>query len=730
MKKKVGARPGAARLAELLGQAIALHRHGQFDLAAEIYREILVLAPAHFDALQLLGAVELQAGRAAQALALFDRALGVRTDFPDLHANRGLALKVLGRLDEALASLDRAVALNPRHAETRSNRGTVLQELGRNREALDDFDRALQLDPAHAQAMLNRGVVLLALDRRSEALAAIDRALEMRPGLAEAHFNRGNALKALGRDTEALASYRQALDADPRHAKALCNRGVILKTLGHVEEAIAQYTRAIEAASAYADPYFNRALALVQQERCDAALDDYDRAVAIDPERVEFHANRGDALRKLDRLDEALAALDRAVALAPDSVLAHSHRGLVLQALDRHKEALAEFETVLRIAPGRHGEYLNRGNALIGLDRFDEALHSFDAALEDGQLAAEVFYNRGSALHQIGRLEESVASFNQALAYRPTYPEASWNRGLSRLLGGDLPGGWPDYESRWQVLPQKMQVRGFRQPLWSGSEDLQGKVILLHAEQGLGDTIQFSRYATEVARRGACAVLEVQPPLVTLLQDLEGVARVIARGDPLPPFDLHCPLLSLPLAFQTALTDISGQPYLRADPSRIGKWQSYLAERARPRIGIAWSGNPEHRNDHNRSIAFSQFSRLLDRNGSYYCLQREIREGDIPALREHGAVDLLGDRLDDFSDTAALVASMDLVIAVDTSLAHLAGALGKEVWILLPFVPDWRWLTDRTTAPWYDSARLFRQPAHGDWDSVLAAVGKALDERS
>jgi hypothetical protein len=344
------------------------------------------------------------------------------------------------------------------------------------------------------------------------------------------------------------------------------------------------------------------------------------------------------------------------------------------------------------------------------------------------------YTNLGSLLDQLGQPQQALDNYERAIALDPSCALAYWNRSLIYLRQGDYARGWHDYEWRWQAetLDLSKKRRDFPQPVWTGHGSLQGKTILLHAEQGFGDVLQFCRYAPLVAQRGAKVLLEVKAPLAALLGSLDGVAQIVIKDEPLPPFDYHIPLMSLPLAFGTTLESIpAASPYLSADPAKAAAWTAQLAggrpaaSSTRPRVGIVWAGNPEHLNDHNRSIALSRFARLFDAPCEFISLQKQLSATD-QALLDTLPVRQVADQLHDFSDTAALIAALDLVITVDTSVAHLAGALGKKVWILLQAPFEWRWLEQGQTSPWYPSATLFRQPQPGDWDSVLAEVAQRL----
>lgn len=518
------------------------------------------------------------------------------------------------------------------------------------------------------------------------------------------------------------------------------------------------------------DALFELGVAAVQKRRLDIALDLLSRATRLKPRHAMAHTYRGAALLLLNRCDEALHSLDRALALKRDDITTLNIHACVLGNLNRHEASLASCDAALIIKPDFVEALINRGNALARLKRPQEALDSFEQVLRIQPDFVEVINNCGNVLKQLQRFEPALQRYDQALKIRPDYAEAAFNRGvtLAELLRareaaasyeralqiyphyvqahynlaftwlqlGQFARGWQEYEWRWQESLQVRKKPNFTQPLWLGKPSLKGKTILLHAEGGLGDTLQFCRYASLVAARGARVLLQVQAPLVKLLATLDGAHRVIAQGARLPAFDTHCALMSLPLAFGTRLNTIpAALPYLYSDPARVAVWRKRLdaavnksqAPRSRRRrIGLVWSGNPAHRNDGNRSLALAEVLPLLDQRAEWVSLQRDVRESDAPLLAQHPSLHHFGARLKDFADTAALIELMDLVISVDTSVAHLAGAMGKPLWLLLPFNPDWRWLLRRRDSPWYPSARLFRQSAIGDWASVIAKVGQAL----
>jgi tetratricopeptide (TPR) repeat protein len=690
-----------ARIAQLMANALSLHQAGRLAEAEKVYQQVLDIQSDQFDSLHLLGVILFQRGNPAAAVEQIDRALKRNPNDVGALNNRGNALLALRRFDAALASYDRALALRPAYADAQCNRSAALHALKRYDEALAACDRCIALQPDYAEAHSNRGNTLRSLRRYDEALAACDRALALAADFAEAHCNRGSALHALRRYDEALASFDRALTLRPAYVDALGNCGAALHALKRYDEALAA---------------------------CD-------RGIALQPDYAEGHSNRGNTLRSLRRYDEALAACDRALALAPDFAEAHCHRGSALHALQRFDEALTSFDRALALRPAYADAQCNRGAALHALKRYDEALAACDRSIALQPDYAEAHCNRGATLQDLARYEEALTSFSRALVLRPDFAGAHNNEALCRLLMGDFERGWQQHEWRWQTDQLASEKRGFPQPLWLGSGELAGKTILLHAEQGFGDTLQFCRYVPLVAARGARVVLEVQRPLVALMGTLAGDAQIIARGDPLPAFDLHCPLLSLPLALRTRLDTIPAQtPYLAAQEDKVHAWRDRLGGHAKPRIGLVWAGNPRkelpscNQVDGLRSMEFAKLAPLLEvADCEFYSLQKgddAVAQLRASTLRQH-VVDWTDD-LRDFSDTAALIENLDLVIAVDTAVAHLAGALNKPIWLLNRYNTCWRWLLDREDSPWYPTARLFRQDASRTWDGVVTRVCAAL----
>jgi tetratricopeptide (TPR) repeat protein len=463
-----------------------------------------------------------------------------------------------------------------------------------------------------------------------------------------------------------------------------------------------------------------------RRNRLDAALALIQAALRADLSRADGFSSLGLVFHAFKQYARAQKSFDEGLRIAPDDAELLNRRGVVLLELGRSREALENFDRVLAAASDHLDALGNRGNALIKLNRPAEALASYDKALQSAPDNAQLLTNRAVALRRLDRPHEAVMSARGALASRPDFAQARFVESVARLTLGDF-SGWRGYEARWSVGLLAAQRRSFEAPLWLGEQSLDGKTILLHAEQGYGDTLQFVRYAPALAGRGATVVLEIQPELKRLLSPLPGIAALIARGEPLPPFDVHCPLLSLPLALATAPATIPADvPYIAPAGDDIAHWGLCLPQR-RPRIGLVWSGERSHDNDLNRSLRLKTLLPVLDlADVAFVSLQHEVRDEDASLLRARENVLALGQQFRDFADTAAVLASLDAVISVDTAVAHLAGAMAKPLFLLLPFAADFRWLRERQDTPWYPTARLYRQPAFGDWASVIEALRQDL----
>jgi tetratricopeptide (TPR) repeat protein len=529
-----------------------------------------------------------------------------------------------------------------------------------------------------------------------------------------------------GRLDEAEKIGGRVLKLLPDSYEALHLLGVVKLQRGHAAAALRLIEAALKINPRGSDALSNRAAALVSLGRDSEALASFDQSLAIAPDDPNTLNGRGLLLLKLEQPAQALAIFDRIAALAPDHFGTRINRGNALAMLGRLDEALAQYDALLVEHPAHVELHFNRGHALASLGRHEDAIAAYDQAVGSRPGYLKAHLNRGVALQALNRHREAIVSFENVLAIDRGHPDAAHNAALSRLTLGDYRAGFQQHETRFARSGMPARRRGFGKPLWLGEFPLHRKTILLHAEQGLGDTIQFARYAPVLARQGGKVVLEVPAELVTLLGRLEGVADVVARGASLPAFDLHCPMGSLPLALATEVATIPAAiPYLAASDERIAQWRARLAGLPSPRVAIAWSGRASHPNDRNRSLALARLAPLLAlERVSFVSVQRELSDADAVTLAGIPRITAVGAELRDFDDTAAVVGLADLVIAVDTAVAHLAGAMGRPTSVLLPFSPDWRWMLGRADSPWYPTARLYRQPAPGDWDSVIARVGE------
>jgi tetratricopeptide (TPR) repeat protein len=599
-----------------------------------------------------------------------------------------------------------------------------LYRIGRLAEAAQICGVILKDQQENFDALHLLGVIRWAQGRLAEALALQKTALAVRPESYGAHTYVGLTLASLGRYEEAIYSYHRALAIKPKYAEVHYKLGNVLKAVGRNQEAIASYHRALAIKPAFAEAHFNLGYALQALSRDEEAINSYRRAVTINPNYVEAHNNLGNVLQAVGRYEEAIASYYRALAIEPGFSEAHNNLGNVLQAVGRYEEGIASYYRAVAIKPGFSEAHNNLGNILQVVGRYEEAITSYYRALAIKPDFADAHNNLGNVLTALGCQKEAIASYYKALAIKPNYADAHRNIGFAALAMDDFETGWKEYEWRWETVHGLAAKRNFMQPSWLGAEDIAGKTILLHGEQGLGDTIQFVRYVPLVTTMGAAVILEVQKGLRALLSNLMGAKAIFEQGETLPSFDFHCPLMSLPLAFRTELATIPADiPYVLPDPARQAEWERRLPKRERPRIGLAWSGNPKHQQDHNRSIPLQKLMPLIDETEfNFYVLQKEIRPADFELLKRSRSLIKHSDRLNDFADTAALVSLMDLVISVDTSLAHLAGAMGKHTWILLAFNADWRWRRAHQDSPWYPTMRLFRQPKVCDWASVIESI--------
>jgi tetratricopeptide (TPR) repeat protein len=539
-------------------------------------------------------------------------------------------------------------------------------------------------------------------------------------------FNEAVSLQRQGKLREAEKIFTRVLKAAPDHFDALNLLGAVKARLGRIGEAQRLFAAAVKVNPRVPSAWANLGQALHALKRNDEALECFNKARTLAPDDIAILYQHANVLLSGGRAEEALAEFRQVLARAPRHAEARLNCGVAQAALGLHDQALADFDAALAIMPGHPAAHHNRGLALYRLGRYAAALEAQERALAGAPDYAAAWHGRGSALAALNRHDEALASYAKSRASGKDDADTRFNESLALLTLGDYRRGFEKYEARWQrsgMPPPKSRGR----PLWLGEYSLARRTVLLHAEQGLGDTIQFARYVPMLAASGAKVVLEVQSELTALMRRLDGGANIIAAGAPPPPYDAHCPLGSLPLALRTEPGAVPAPiPYLSADEAALAKWSARLGGLARPRIAVAWSGNPNHFNDRNRSLPFACLAPLFAVPARYLSIQREVRSADAQPLAAAKRVTHLGDELESFIDTAAVIALADLVIAADTAVAHLAGAMGRPLWVLVPFAPDWRWTLDGESSPWYPTARLFRQTAIGDWDGVVARLTAEL----
>ena len=577
---------------------------------------------------------------------------------------------------------------------------------------------------------------------------------------AAAWFEAGLRLLQAGQLVEAEQCVRSALALDEHHADSLHLMGTLHFAARQYDPAVEWFARAIQQNPDAADYFSNLGMALLRTERFDEAIRSFDRALVLKPDQAEIWFRMGECLRQQKRNPEAIMSFEKALAIDPNHAAAASGSAMLHFGEGRYEQAIASFDRLLLARPDLAGAFKLKGVCLSNLDRLEEALVTSRRALELAPDDVGILDNVGLVLHRLGRDEEALTCFDRAIALDPAFANplfnrarsllamlrldeamaaldsviaiapdfarAHWNKALTQLLQGNFEDGWALRE-RGRALGILVE-RKFTQAQWLGEGPIAGKTILLHGDEGLGDTIQYVRYVKAVAQRGARVILEVDAPLRTLMSGIEGAALCLPRGAELPEFDIHCPLSALPLAFKTRLETIPSEvPYLPAPSDQLRQvWEARLGPHDKMRVGLVWSGSPAHGDDRRRSMRLRTMCRLLDVDARFFSLQKEPRPEDRLTLLERPDIVDLTSHLADFAETAAMLSCLDLVIAVDTSVAHLAGALAKPTWILLAYAADYRWLLDRDDSPWYPTVRLFRQTASRDYEEVLDRVHREL----
>jgi len=568
-------------------------------------------------------------------------------------------------------------------------------QAGNLQQAEHIYKRILKVQPDNADALHFLGIIYYQLRNYDLAIEYLKKVLQFNPANADAHYNLGIAFQEKGQIDEAIRCFQKTTELDPNFAMAYCNLGVALQEeKGQLDEAITYYQKALQLSPNLVYAHYNLGNALQDKGQLDEAISSFQKAIELNPNYAMAYYNLGNALREKGQRDEAITCLQKAIELDPNYAATHNNLGIAFK---------------------------EKG-------QLDVAITCFQKAIQFDSDYAMAYCNLGSALKEKGEFDEAITYYQRSLQLSPDLVDAHFNMSLIFLLLGNFEEGWKEYEWRWKL--KDFYRRSFSQPSWDGY-DIKGLTILLYAEQGLGDTIQFIRYVPLVAQQGAKVAVECQRGLTSLLKNVAGIQEIIAHGEKLSEFDIHCSLLTLPLVFDTTLEDIPAQvPYIKADSILVQKWhEKIILDNSKFKIGLVWAGDPRLKDDRTRSCSLEIFSPLAQINGiTFYSLQKGETANQAKNPPEGMKLIDYTEEIKDFSDTAALIENLDLVISVDTAVVHLAGALGKPVWTLLPFVPDWRWLLKREDSPWYPTMRLFRQPSRGDWNTVIANVLNKLQK--
>jgi tetratricopeptide (TPR) repeat protein len=713
--------------AALLAQALAFHQYNHLPQACSLYRKILADEPRHPEALHMLGVALMQQGKHGDGIELIRDALE-QNPTPAMWLNLGSGLAQLQRHEDAITALNQALELAPDNPEALNNLGVALAATGHHEQALHQFARALRLRGDFAACHSNRANSLRVLHRVNDAIRAAEHALRLQPDNPDTLNCLGMALTAALREEEALECFNKALRLRPAHDEALTNRARLLRRRQCLDLALADYTLLLEQQQGNPRTHNDIGLTLHQLGRHAEALVHFETALTLTPNVADLHNNRGNCLAALGRTHEALASFESAIALDARHVEALNNKANTLLTLGHGELALPLAEKVCQLAPGLPQGHNNRGLALAACNRHAEALDAFDQTLILRPDYPEALNNRGLALEALGQTLPALRDYARALSCQPEHPLARWNKAQAHLRLGNFAAGWADYDARHR-LPGSSTRREFDMPSWQG-EPLCGRSILLWTEAETGDTILFCRYASTLAKLGATVLLEIPATMEAVMASLDGVKSLIRQGATLPPADYQCRLADLPARLGTLVSTIpAALPYLSAPAEQLGIWHARIPQRAQ-RIAIICSSATQFSGNSHCTLGLANFTPLLDPAAQAYLLQADSNAEDVATLAAHPEIVDLRPQCRDFSDLAAALCCMDLVIGTDSAASRLAGALNRPLWLLLPERADWCWLQGRRDSPWYPNARLFRQHVAGDWRRVIAQVSLEMRKQA
>lgn len=658
------------------------------------------------------------------AAAGYQRVLELGGGAAEVHYLLGTARYALGDIQGAVTSLQQAVVLNSNLAPALHYLGISLAGLGHLDDAVSHYRRAVDLTPQDAMLRNNLGAAYVMLNRLDEAADAFSAAIAIQPDYAQAYVNLGNVFVERGDLPVAIERYRSVLAFKPNDAEAWERLAGALVRQNNLDEAIWCYSRLLTLKPDYVEARDQLASLLAARGRFDEAIDCYHQVLSERPDHAGGHKNLGVVLTKVGKYDDAIARFHRALELQPGYWQAQMGLAAALSESGHLEEAAELYRRVLERRPDEADATANLATVFARQGKLEQAGATLRTLLEQNPRFARGHINLGALLTSEKEFDEALDCFQRAKQIEPGNTDAHYSNAVTLLLLGRWQAGWPEYEWRWS---RRQLVGAMPNPLWDGDAMPNG-TLLIHAEQGLGDTLQMVRLASLVKQRVGTVVLECQPQLASLVARTTGIGRVVARGEPLGEFDAYVPILSLPYLLHIDEKSIPRDvPYLLPARQLVEKWREEFAGQPGYKIGISWQGSPHNPSDHTRSFPLSEFRELARLPGvRLYSLQFGSGREQVPSFAKDTPLIDLGDRLGDFDNTAAIVENLDLVITCDSALAHLAGGLGAPVWVPLPLVPDWRWLLDREDSPWYPTMRLFRQSRRGEWSEPFARMREGL----
>lgn len=686
-----------AKIDELVREAYQFHTSGDIDRAEAVYRKILYRDPQHADALYLLGQIQQTRGMHDQAISLIRKAIEANPNISAFHISLAELYQQANDSGSAEASFQEAIKLDETNFECINNLGTLFQAQQRYEEALACFDRALALNPKLPQALFNKGVVLRLQGRAEEAAVFIKQGLAELPDTPKASLELAEIYLQLGKKEQALECYKKAFSGEGRL---------------DIPEA-----REIEA-------HFEWGNILLEKQQPHEAITQFQRALDVNRNVFSTWVNLGNAHRELKQHEEAINCYLEAIKLNPSCAQAFGNTGISLKEMGDCMRAREIYRDIAQMLPDIQWPDIDQNDLFCELDI---AMHLNKHALTIDPKVSDFNLNLGVIFEEKGEFSKALECYEQMHASGSELPHAHFNKGVSLLRMGQLETGWEEYEARMKLGTNINLATLNAAPLWNG-EELPDRILLVHAEQGLGDTIQFVRYLKTVKERCRRVIIECQPAVKSLIESMPDLKNVYAAGSPLPKFDYQVPMLSLPRIFGTRLDSIPAEiPYIFADPERSEAWRQKTSGHAGLKVGIVWAGGAVHAGNRFRSCSLPIFAPLAEVEGAtFFSLQKGAPEQEAKSPPPGMNLQIFSDQIHDFRDTAALISNLDLVITVDTSVAHLAGAMGKSVWVLIPFCPDWRWLLNRTDSPWYPSMRLFRQAKIGEWNETIRNIKDEL----